>query len=241
MKTRPPAAHRTIFLLDVEAFGDHRRTNKNQIAVREGLTQAWQQAFSTSGISWTDCAVEDRGDGVFILAPAEMPKAPFVDSVPLELARALHEHNASHPKEEQIRLRMALHAGEVELDENGSTGAAIILAFRLLSSQPLKEALTRSPGELSLITSDWFYNEVVRHSSLTDAAAFTEVRVSVKETTATGWINLPDQPVELTRSAVSPASPGRSQLFLQSLRSLWTGSRAAQLLVAQRMHLTRQH
>jgi hypothetical protein len=225
MRTRPPAAHRTIILLDVEGFGEQRRTNKNQIAVRRGLAQAWQQAFTSSAVDWESCAVEDRGDGVFILAPAAMPKAPFVDSVPLKLAEALREHNMSHPKEERIRLRMALHAGEVELDENGSTGAAIMLAFRLLDSRPVKDALSRSPGELALITSDWFYSEVVRHSSLTDAAAFQAVRVSVKETMTTGWISLPDQPV-LSRYGSSPGGTlFRLSPFLRGLKSILPGTR----------------
>jgi hypothetical protein len=44
--------------------------------------------------------------------------APFADTVPRALATALREHNDTHPVEERIRLRMALHAGEVELDEH---------------------------------------------------------------------------------------------------------------------------
>jgi class 3 adenylate cyclase len=225
MASRPPAAHRTIFVIDVEGFANHSRTNKNQITVREGLKQAWQQAFSHAGISWTDCTVEDRGDGVFILAPAEMPKAPFVDSVPLELAAALREHNTTHPKEEHIRLRMALHAGEVELDDSGSTGAAIMLAFRLLSAQPLKDALARSTGVLALITSEWFYNEVVRHSNVTEPASFRKVVVSVKETTTMAWISLPDQTVPPKPFLPLPAPSARIQPFLRSLKLLWSGSR----------------
>jgi class 3 adenylate cyclase len=190
----------------------------------EGVT-ACGQAFGHAGISWADCTVEDRGDGVFILAPAEFPKAPFVDSVPLELAAALREHNTTHPKEEHIRLRMALHAGEVELDDSGSTGAAIMLAFRLLSAQPLKDALARSTGVLALITSDWFYNEVVRHSSVTEPTSFRTVVVSVKETTTTAWISLPGQTVPPKPFPSLPAPPARIQPFLRSLKLLWSGSR----------------
>lgn len=208
---RPPATHRTIFLVDVEAFGDHSRTNKNQIVVREGLKHAWRRAFRHAGVDPDRCAVEDRGDGVFVLVPAEVPKSLFIDYVPLELVAALNEHNSSHPKAEQIRLRMAMHAGEVELDDSGSTGAAIMHAFRLLSSQPLKDALARSPGVLALITSDWFYSEVVRHSGITNPTDFREVRVSVKETTARAWISLPGQPMPWP--------------FLRGLRSIWSGSR----------------
>jgi hypothetical protein len=221
MDQKLPAAHRTIFLLDVEGFGAPGRTNKNQLAVRHGLRQVWQQAFTKAGIAWQNCAVEDRGDGVFLLAPAEMPKAPFVDAVPIHLAASLREHNAVHPKEEQIRLRMALHAGEVELDDaGGATGAAIMHAFRLLDSRALKEALTRSSGVLSLITSDWFYHEVVKQSSVVDPAAFREIRVTVKETNAIAWLSLPDHITSAQDLTPWPLSVSRFQPLLRGLKVL---------------------
>src|SRR2546423_12166512 len=107
MGNRPPAAHRTIFVVDVEGFGDHRRTNKNQVAVRAGLKLAWQRSFAEAGISSADCAVEDRGDGVFVLVPADVPKAPLVGVLPRGLGKALRRHNHARPAPEQIRLRMA--------------------------------------------------------------------------------------------------------------------------------------
>jgi tetratricopeptide (TPR) repeat protein len=68
------------------------------------------------------------------------------------------------------------------------------LTFRLLDAAPLKAALVESPGALALITSDWFFDEVVRHSRGTDPATFRQVPVHVKETTTVGWISLPDHP-----------------------------------------------
>jgi class 3 adenylate cyclase len=90
---------------------------------------------------------------VLILAPAEMPKAPFVDVVPLALATALRAHNQTHPIEERIRLRMALHAGEVQFDRHGVTATSVNLAFRLLDARSLKTALAESSGVLALISS----------------------------------------------------------------------------------------
>jgi len=86
---------------------------------------------------------------------------------------------------------MVLHAGEVNYDKYGATAASINLAFRLLESEPVKEALARSPGVLAVITSAWFFQEVVRHSAV-NARAYCPVPVAVKETSTTGWICLPD-------------------------------------------------
>jgi hypothetical protein len=110
-----PAVHRTIVVVDVAGFGD-RRTNPHQLAVREGLWRALARAFDDAGIRWAGCRHEDRGDGVLVLARAEVPKGRFVESLPGTLVAALEEHNGGRCAEERIRLRMAVHAGEVSYE-----------------------------------------------------------------------------------------------------------------------------
>ena len=160
------------------------------MAVRYGLYGAMRDAFGRAGIPWDDCGVEDRGDGMFVLVPPEVPKALLAESLPSALVTALQAHNGTHPGPERIRLRMALHAGEVHYDEHGVTAAAVTLAFRLLEASALKAALASSPGVLAVIASSWFFEEVVRHSA--NAAGYRRVEVAVKETTTIGWICLPD-------------------------------------------------
>ena len=194
MEHQRPAVHRTILIVDVAGFGDQRRTNQHRLAVRDAMYRILQQGFSSVGVPWADCYQESCGDGVFVLIPAEVPKGVLVESMPRVLAEALREHNAAHRAEERIRLRMALHAGEVYYDEHGVTAASVNLAFRLLDAGPLKAALADSPGTLALIVSSWFFDEVVRHSPAGDAATYRMARVAVKETAAVAWICLPDHP-----------------------------------------------
>lgn len=191
MEVRGPAVHRTIVAVDVEGFGNRHRTNPNQVAVRDGLYRAMREAFEQAGIPWADRDHEDRGDGMFILVGPEVPKSLLAESLPSALVAALRGHNAAHPDSERIRLRMALHAGEVNYDEHGATAAAINLTFRLLEAGPVKEALAGSSGVLAVIASSWFFEEVVRHSAV-DVAAYHSVSVTVKETSTMGWICLPD-------------------------------------------------
>ena len=141
MKDQGLAVHRTIVVVDVEGFGDRHRTDAHQVAVRDGLYRVMREAFGRAGISWDDCGREDRGDGVLVLVPAEVPKGLLAESLPSALVAALRAHNGTHPGPERIRLRMALHAGEVRYDEHGVTAAAVNLAFRLLEASGLKEAL----------------------------------------------------------------------------------------------------
>ena len=235
MEDRRLAVHRAIVVVDVEGFGDQRRTNTDQVAVRHGLYRAMQDAFRSAGIPWDDCGHEDRGDGVFVLVPAEVPKALLAESLPPALVTALCAHNDGHREPERIRLRMALHAGEVHYDQHGVTAVAVNLAFRLLDARPLKTALADSPGVLAVIVSSWFFEEVVRHSRV--APGYCPAEVAVKETTTTGWICLPDQAVpaaeagkankQLTRSEVR-----RSLADIESLLSLSSGRQPADVTLA---------
>ncbi|MBV9380722.1 MAG: tetratricopeptide repeat protein [Streptosporangiaceae bacterium] len=203
--------------MDVERFGSPTRADPDRLVVREGLYRALPRALRSCGISWSRCHVEDTGDGILLLAPAHLPKAPFVTSLPGELAKAVRRENARHSEPEHMRLRMALHAGEVSYDEHGVTAACINLAFRLLDAPALKAALAGSPGVLALAASTWFFDEVIRHSAAARPASYRPVRVTVKETSTVAWIALPDFPYPanqkiLQNTSVQPASRVPHQL-----------------------------
>ncbi|MFP3963017.1 LuxR family transcriptional regulator [Actinomadura fulvescens] len=191
--------------MDVERFGDPRRGDQHRVALRAGLYQAVQEAFRLSHISWAECYHEDRGDGFLVLAPPEVLKGLFVEVLPAELVAALDRYNRVHPAEERIRLRVALHAGELTFDEHGVAGSALNLAFRLLDAEPFKSTLAESSGVLALITSSWFFEEVVRHSTFAEPAAYRPIQIAVKEVSTVGWIRLPEPPQgsDERRSAVA--------------------------------------
>jgi tetratricopeptide (TPR) repeat protein len=189
---QPLAVHRAIIVVDVERFGDPARTNLDQLTVREALYLALAQAFAESGIGWDSCVSEDRGDGALILVPPEVPKTLLVAALPGLLAAAVSRHNAGCTVPERMRLRVAMHAGEVYRDVHGVAGAAVNHVFRLAEAPELRSALAASPGVLALIVSDWFFSEVVRHDPAAEPGSYRRVRVIVKETAAIGWIRMLD-------------------------------------------------
>lgn len=186
--------HHLIVVADVEGFGDPRRTGPHQRAVRDGLYAMMTAAFAAAGLVWEDCYHEDRGDAVFVLVPAEADKAVFVEAALPALVTRLRVHNDTHPESQRIRLRVALHAGEVGYDTHGVTSASLTLAFRLNDAPPLKAALAASPGVLAVIASDWFFDDVVRHTPGAAPATWRPFVVTVKESDTTGWVTLPDHP-----------------------------------------------
>ena len=219
--------HRTILVVDVEGFGSGKRQrNPIQEALRDGLYQVLRWAFEAANISWEDCYQEDRGDGVLVLVAPQVPKAPFVESLPPMLIKALQQYNDNaHRPEECIRIRMALHAGEIKHDTNGVSGPSIIRTFRLIEAPALKAALAQSPGVLAFIVSDWFFDEVVQNSSIDDPDRYQRTTVKVKETTTQAWICLPDhpyqrEPQQLTAAPIPRQLPTRPGLFTGRAREL---------------------
>lgn len=209
------AVHRAIMVVDVERFGDPARTNLNQLAVRDGLYKALTQAFGDSGILWESCVSEDRGDGALILVPPEVPKTYLVTGLPGRLAAAVSRHNARCAVPERMRLRTAIHAGEVYRDAHGVAGTAVNHTFRLAEAPALRSALSASPGVLAMIVSDWVFSEVVRHDPAAEPGTYRRVQVAVKETAAVGWIRVPAPDViqaDASQGDALPPAMGRPLL-----------------------------
>ena len=212
-------------VVDVERFGDPARTNLNQLAIRQGMYEALTEAFAAGGIGWDSCVSEDRGDGALILIPPEVPKTRLVAGLPGLLAGAVYRHNTGSGVPERMRLRVALHAGEVYRDAYGVTGAAVNHAFRLADAPALRSALAASSGVLALIVSDWLFTEVVRHDPAAVPGSYRRVQVLVKETEATGWIRVPDL-AEARASASLDDVPGRNGVAVAVRSDAWLAGRS---------------
>jgi tetratricopeptide (TPR) repeat protein len=211
------AVHRSIFVVDVAGFGACSRTNLDQVGVREGLYRSLWRAFAESGIDWDGCYREDRGDGAMVLIPAEVPKHRLAASLPGALATALREHNAVSDERVRMRMRAVLHAGEVLFDPHGVAGTAVNVAFRLLNSEALRTALMEASGELAVMASEWFFEEVIRHDrgGASRPDAYRRVLVTNKETTVPGWVRLPESAAPSGRESARAdvqVPPGRPVL-----------------------------
>lgn len=192
MVGKEPAVHRTILVVDVERFCDPARSNLDRLVVRDGVYTALTQAFLAMGVYWSECYSEDRGDGVLVAIPPSVAKSVVVETLPKHLSSFLLAHNRTHDSACRIRLRMALHAGEVTYDDHGLVGRAVDQTFRLVEAAELKTALARSGAVLAVITSSWFFEEVVWNCRTQLRTAFRRIRVAVKETDTTAWMCVPD-------------------------------------------------
>lgn len=89
---------------------------------------------------------------------------------------------------------MAIHAGDVRIDDYGVTGRPKVVLARLLDAEPLRAALAEAPdtATVAVIVSDSFHDDVVCHGHEgIDPDLYAPVTVRVKETEARAWLHIP--------------------------------------------------
>jgi len=199
-------AHRTIVAVDIERFSDPSRNSVALTRRRAGMYDVLDRAFTDAEIEFDQCTVEDRGDGALILVPPRFSRVRLVNSLPDRLTDALRRYNSTAPEESGLRLRVALHVGEVRQDDFGVVGLAVVDASRLVSSPQLKQEV-RSAGEpIGLIVSDLFYRSVIANAPETDPDSYRMVHVRAKETDLTAWLRRPSSRLRAREIARSIAA-----------------------------------
>lgn len=184
--------YRPLVAVDIEGSGG--RGDVALLRIREVLAAAFREALGESGIDARACRIEDSGDGLRMVAPAGAPKSRLIHPFFHELAVRLGAHNRTAAASTRIRLRVALHAGDVWLAPAEVAGGPLEVLARLLDARPAREALAAAPAAVpaSLLVSQHFYDETVRHGYPgIDPESFRRVEVTEKEYAAGAWLHLP--------------------------------------------------
>lgn len=206
MTTEP--VYRTLLAVDVQSSGG--RDNQSSVILREALFSGLRNAFDASGIDWEACVVEDTGDGMIVLVPPEFPKPRLVFPMLEHFDAWLRHHNRYAAESTSIRVRVALHAGDVRVDEHGVTGRPKVLLARLLDSKPLRSALADAPETTAVVhlVSDRFHDDVVAQGNVgIDPDRYVPVQVQVKETAERAWLHITERGGR-HRESEPPASGG---------------------------------
>jgi hypothetical protein len=202
-----PALHHGLAAFDVTAFGRHRDPHL-QLDLRSRLHTIVRRNARAVGLRWERCHKEDRGDGLYFVAPPDTSVETLVGPLWAHLDADLRRANRMASAPAQLRVRMAVHAGYVHFDAHGATGASLTHLFRLLDTP----AARSSVADLTLVVSDALYEDVVRYGpGLVDPDLFRPTVVTVKETHARAWIRQPPTlpgGAALTVPADHPTPPG---------------------------------
>ena len=193
----PPAGGQVcaLFAVDIAEFTRPDRDDDVRMFMREELYRILERAFDGSGIPWTSCFREDRGDGALVVVPPSVAANGIIDPLPERLRGLVRRHNHVSCAAACMQLRVAAHLGPVDHDGYGFVGMDVDFLFRMLDARPLKHTLASTGADLALIVSDYIYRNIVsRHPSLISPAAFWPVRFQVKYTRARAWTYVPSAP-----------------------------------------------
>src|SRR6266536_3814240 len=182
--------YRTILVLDLEHFGRGDRDDQVRVRLRRALRKVMAEALGEAGVPSERYSTSDTGDGLLVLVDPAVPTARVVRAMLDLFAAAVAEHNRLIRAVAQLRVRAAIHAGQLLLDEQGATGEQLNLAFRLLDAPQLRARLAQSPAPTVVCVSDDVYREVVRQRHLwLDPETFAPLDIVAKETRARAWVH----------------------------------------------------
>ncbi|WP_031078170.1 hypothetical protein [Streptomyces sp. NRRL WC-3742] len=193
----PRYEYRALLACDIAASAGRGQQRLQEI--RGALRSALSGALEVADLDLRDLAYVDTGDGCRLVAPAGLPKAGLLVPLLPELGSRIREHNRQAGQDTRLRVRAAVHAGEVRIDPDGTvSGSPFEALARLLDSAPLRQAALAGPDRapVTAILSQHYYEETVGHGyEGLETDAFTAAEVRVKEYAARAWLWYPGSPV----------------------------------------------
>jgi class 3 adenylate cyclase len=158
---RAEPEHRAILALDIQGFGRLERSNLARARMRTGLHRLLGSAMTAAEIDPEHIEQTEYGDGVMVLLGPQVSKARLLHPLLPRLVSGLARYNRTAPDAARLRLRVALHAGELLRDAHGITGEDLIFAFRLLDADVVRAHLTQAVADLVLVVSDAIFQGIV--------------------------------------------------------------------------------
>jgi hypothetical protein len=179
------------FVLDVAGYGA--RTAPMQNDIQRRLPPLVSSMLAQCGMDLDSVEHEWRGDGINAVMPADMDPTIALPVMIRSLAAQLGSENTRSAV--PIRLRMAVGIGLVEHSGAGFGGPMIVDINRLVSSGPLRAALTGHPAaNLAVAISDQVHSAIIRPGYTgIPGTQFTQVNVVEKEFAAPAWIWISDR------------------------------------------------
>jgi Cyclic nucleotide-binding domain len=180
----------TVVLTDVVGFGAlHRSDYDRKIIRRENL----DMMQASLGPLWDACISQDRGDGLLLVVPPQVPTGRIIECINRELPGRLRRHNRTYNESARIHLRVAVNVGPVMTDLLGLSGESIIRTARLVEAPVLKRHMAATAAGLGIMVSQFVHETCIEYTAdFAEAAEYRKVEVSNKEFRGPAWMRLID-------------------------------------------------
>jgi WD40 repeat protein/energy-coupling factor transporter ATP-binding protein EcfA2 len=219
------STYRTFLAADIESYGQLERSDSVRVRLRRHLTDWCTALFDRAGVDPGSWMLQDTGDGWLLSIDPNVSRSLLLDAVPRGLRQRLLDYNQDSPHAERLRLRLAMHAGDVLSDPDPFVGEATNHVCGLLDSEALRDCLRATTQPLAVMVSNEIYQGVVRraHGGL-DPTAWHQIVVEGKEGPTDTWVHVPgdvDAPARLETPSsarapylgLAPFQPGDAERF----------------------------
>ncbi|MET8685272.1 hypothetical protein ABZV77_13740 [Streptomyces sp. NPDC004732] len=184
-----------IVLLDIEDFS--LRPEVSQATLHGELYEVVEFALARAGLKLAECRVQDRGDGMLILAPVGTSPTRLLRELTRGLEDALQAHQEKYNETHRMRLRVGLNQGLVIRQGKRWTGTAINDLARLVDAGPVKGVLAQARrAHLVLVLSESVHAMVVggNYPGIDPAAYLPADFVTKHGERRRGWVTVPGYP-----------------------------------------------
>ncbi|MFJ5230331.1 hypothetical protein ACIQBJ_10580 [Kitasatospora sp. NPDC088391] len=178
-------ARKIFFGLDIAGFNQG-RTDIACLAMRRALYETLGRSLAVGGLKAESYDLLDRGDGIMAVIDDSAGLHTLACTVVPALTTAIYEYNGTARADAEIRLRAALHSGDVFRDDHGYVGRHVSHAFRLLDGPELRTALSASASVLVLAVSESAWHEL--EPSVLGGPSYTDILISAKGDVARAWV-----------------------------------------------------
>ncbi|MFT7838448.1 hypothetical protein Q5530_20100 [Saccharothrix sp. BKS2] len=182
--------HSSIVSVDIADSSAETRRTPHKVRMVEGLHDFLRESFAAADIAPDRCDFLDRGDGWQILVNASVPKIRLADRFVHELKNRLLRYNSVANEEATLRLRIALHYGEVTTFGVSHVSKAVEHATRIRDAPFVKHKLKESGFVLALVASDDFYGNVIHEDAVASQQDFEPFSDVVRDGTIGAWLCL---------------------------------------------------
>ncbi|MFC9281767.1 hypothetical protein [Streptomyces collinus] len=184
------AVYKTLMSVDTRGSGGYLDGAKRRMRAR--IYDLAHASFAATGVAKSMLHLEDRGDGFIAAVDARIPPVRLLGTWLAEMHQRQRAGNEDLAR--RLGLRVGLHVGPVEHDEEGLSGHAMDLVCRLADAPVTRTVLEHSGRDLVLVVSDSLHHEVVRHGGrFVEPSAYRPARVALKEGPVTAWFHVPGE------------------------------------------------
>ncbi|MGH3625678.1 MAG: hypothetical protein ACRDQ5_28555 [Sciscionella sp.] len=173
--------------------GSSNLPSRDPMSPRSAAYRVVGHAFDRAAVDPRQWVREEWGDGMMLLIDASVWKVDIVGPFLDHLVAALAEYNISRRLQDWLRLRIALHAGEVRRDESGWGGDDLTMTFRLNQAQEVKQHLADAArAQCIIVASDHIYRAIIRHEErVAWTAHYRAIQLARLDDPARAWIRIP--------------------------------------------------